>query len=298
MDAENHQFHFLVAIQQWTSKHNLLCPPEAEILEEWRGIWGTHQCYIQDKWTVEDVRQLFDAAKSLVWHVRDHEGSHLHVFCPVKYWTMLSNTFGATQVLRNPFLTCSQTNVQVEQRVPPAILDDFSYGFRFRVSACNLPYAYILPKHKKNWKGGRPIVSVASRLAKKFLTVLSKEVDTLTSDVCPHSRGYNDAITLWHVLHRFLDQDRPDEEWLNMCALHNQDLAGFFVSIPVIRFQKCLRLLLIRFYALDPDDDLTSQLEGISMTVSISRDLSVMRAFRGRYRGARNQNTMWSRCTS
>ena len=247
VDAESHQSHSLVAIQQLTSKHNLLCLPEDEILEEWRGIWGTHQCYIQDRRTVEDVRHLFDAAKSLVWHVRDHEGSQLHVFCPVKYWTMLSNTFGAEQVFRNPFLTCSQAHVQVEQRVPPSILDDFSFGFRFRMSACNLPYAYILPKHKKNWKGGIHEDTMTQLPCGMFCT------GSLTK-IAQMKNGSISIRCIIRILQAFSSVSRH----------------------PV---STVLALLLIRLYALDPDDDLTSQLEGTSMTVSISRDLSAMRTF-------------------
>ena len=71
-------------------------------------------------------------------------------------------------------------------------------------------------------------------MAKKFLAVSARVLDGLVSQVCPHTAPYNDALDLWQSLHAFLERLVVGVTELDQSVtLHSQDLAGFFVSIPL-----------------------------------------------------------------
>ena len=82
-----------------------------------------HQHNLSDKWMVSDVLRLQRCASGLVWHVRDHEGSHSHVFCPIKYWRMLDNTYLTASIFRPLSMHAGCAFTQVEQAVPDENLE-------------------------------------------------------------------------------------------------------------------------------------------------------------------------------
>ena len=72
----------------------------------------------------------------------------------------------------------------------------------------------------------------------------------------------------------------PEEN--RQVRLHIQDLAGFFVSIPMDRFLLTTKILLAQAYDLALED-VESELRGVFMTVDMSGDTACRRLFRGRY---------------
>ena len=103
--------------------------------------------------------------------------------------------------------------------------------FQFRKKDAALPWSYILPKHKKAWKAGRPIISFCCHHARKFLMRLSKVIDFLVLENCPHCKTYNYALSIWKDVHRHLDAVPETETVCEEQRLFNQDLAGVFISI-------------------------------------------------------------------
>ena len=118
--------------------------------------------------------------------------------------------------------------------------------------------------------------------AKKFLAVLARVLDGLLSQVCPHAAPYNDALDLWQSLHAFLDRLDGLSELDKEVTLHNQDLAGFFVSIPLHRCLQAVILLLCKAYDLR-ECDLREGLHGVYVTVDMTNATAPMRLFRGGY---------------
>ncbi|OLP77548.1 hypothetical protein AK812_SmicGene42383 [Symbiodinium microadriaticum] len=169
----------------------------------------------------------------------------------------------------------------MEQAVPEHILNAFPFKFSSRKS--RVSWAYILPKFKKDWKAGRPIVSFSAHPARQFLVIMAKVTEMLVAEVCPHARPYNDAILLWQAIHQLFGRtDLQSPPAPDPLILHNQDLSGFFVSIPVERFMITFRLLLAKFYGC-ADEDLENTLHHATITVDLANDLSVMKTIRGRH---------------
>ena len=91
-----------------------------------------------------------------------------------------------------------------------------------------------------------------------------------------------DALDLWQSLHACLDRLVGLSELDREVTLHNQDLAGFFVSIPLHRFLQAVKLLLRKAYDLR-ECDLRDGLHGVYVTVDMTNATAPMRLFRGRY---------------
>ena len=194
---------------------------------------------------------------------------------------MLQNTFTADSIFLPVELSVPAVMTQMEQAVPEHILSAFPFKCSSRKS--KVSWAYILPKYKKDWKAGRPIVSFSAHPARQFLVIMARVTEMLVAEVCPHTRPYNDAIMLWQAIHQLFGQtDTPTLSAPDPLALHNQDLSGFFVSIPVERFMITFRLLLTKFYGC-ADEDLESTLNHATITVDLTNDLSVMKTIRGRH---------------
>ena len=194
---------------------------------------------------------------------------------------MLQNTFTAASVFQPVSSNESLIMSQMEQAVPPNILEAFP--FRFGSRSARVSWAYILPKFKKDWKAGRPIVSFAARSARQFLVVVARVTKMLVAQVCPRTRSCNDAIMLWQDLHQLFEKQHSAVDGLCMdLTMHDQDLSGFFVSIPRERFTIPFRILLCRFYDV-ADEDLDEALKGVVVTVDLVDNLSVMKTIRGRH---------------
>ena len=126
------------------------------------------------------------------------------------------------------------------------------------------------------------MVQFSAHPAKKFLAVLARVLYGLVSQVCSHTAPYNDALDLWQSLHAFLDRLDALSELDKEVALHNQDLTGFFVSIPLPRFLQAVKLLLCKAYDLQ-ERDLCEGLHGVYGTVDMTNTTAPMRLFRGCY---------------
>ena len=195
------------------------------------------------------------------------------MFCPIKYWRMSDNTYLTASIFWPLSMHAGCAFTQVEQAVPDEILNHFSFGFQFRRRGSSLPWSYNLPKPKEEWKAGRPIVAFSAHPAKKFLAVLARVLDGLVSQVCSHTAPYNDALEPGQSLIAFLDRlSELDKE----VTLHNQHLAGFFVSIPLPCFLQAVKLLLCKAYDLQ-ERDLCEGLHGVYVTVDMTNTTAPMR---------------------
>ena len=91
-----------------------------------------------------------------------------------------------------------------------------------------LPAGYILPKRKKNFESGRPIIGFVDAPFRPMLNIMAKLLYTLVPKACPNHFALGDMYTLLQLLHS-CPIDAPLQLW-------NQDLAGFFISIETPRF--------------------------------------------------------------
>ena len=166
MEADEHWECFLLAVNDWIAHHHLVRYPEKEIKDVWDKLWQEHAKSLDDHWTVAMVNRLKLYTKGLIWHVRDHEGSHAHVFCPVKYWMMLQNTFTVDSVFKPSRLSPLAVMTQMEQAVPEHIMSAFPFRFASRppvLPGC-LGLTYCPSSRKTGKPDDRLLVSRPTRL--------------------------------------------------------------------------------------------------------------------------------------
>lgn len=131
---------FRASLHRWCKKHHVRFPAE-EVLKIW---WANQVQHHADfvcsarKWTVVDVLHLQSLFPTLVWHIRDHQAGHIHVFCRKKYAMMLDSTFQNEEVFRAVDLTAGQAFSMLESCVPRMLRKPLHGGFNSKRRMC--PY--------------------------------------------------------------------------------------------------------------------------------------------------------------
>ena len=123
-----------------------------------------------------------------------------------------------------------------------------------------LPIAYLLFKKKKQYKAARPIISYLSFVYAKLFKATTIVIDLLVHEVCPESFGCTRLPQIMNSLARFMQQF-PDDQ---APVVYNQDLVGFFTSIPVDRILQSVQCFIDR-YLVKRNDDLGEVLFSVNL---------------------------------
>ena len=200
--------------------------------------WSDH---VQATWTSIDdrnIRFLKQVMAPFFVHGRDHAITHCHVYCPMFAWTIYKKTFGDPLVYERTSLSVPQAKLYVDLTTHKTFLKKYKWGMDLKRST--LPIAYLLFKQKKQYKSARPIISYLQFVYAKLFKAVAIVIDLLAQDVCPGSFGCTNLpailMKLTHFLQNFPDDAQP--------AVHNQDLVGFFTSIPVERILSAIQWLI------------------------------------------------------
>ena len=117
------------------------------------------------------------------------------------------------------------------------------YKWGINSSTSSLPLAYLLFKRKKQYRAARPIISYSRFIYAKLFRVTAIVLDLLIPAVCPQSFGLQTFPQILQALRSFL-HDLPEDF---DPATHNQDLVGFFTSIPVSRILSSVQEVIHRY---------------------------------------------------
>lgn len=102
-----------------------------------------------------------------------------------------------------------------------------------------LPAGYILPKGKKQYGSGRPIIGFFNAPFKPMLSTLAKLLFQLVPRACPEHFAHGDVYQLLKLLREYATK-MADKD----LRIYNQDLSGFFISIDSDRFLQSWYMLL------------------------------------------------------
>ena len=177
----------------------------------------------------KDVLFLRNALSGFFIHGRDHALSHAHVFCPYFAWTVYKKTFGDIAVYEPMTMSPSQASVFLQLSTKKTFLKQYKWGIN--TSTSTLPIAYLLLKRKKQYRAARPIISYSNFVFAKLFKATAIVLDLLIRAVCPKSSGLQLLPQMPSSLIAFLQSTPEDFD----PTVHNQDLVGFFISIPVQR---------------------------------------------------------------
>ena len=193
----------------------------------------------------EVLDNIHKKAAGWCWEVIDHAYNHLCLICPVQLHRQIMKTFVESGVFTVD--TTHDKDVLAsasEESLPPAWRRVQLAG-RTRTRP-SLPQAYGIPKPKKAWAGSRPIVpyvrnaaAAVHRCAGRLVAfLLNKMYQGLDLDV-PSTTDARDTLVAFSQRSYRRRGQYPFRRW----TLRNQDLKGFFTTVPATRIREGVQRL-------------------------------------------------------
>jgi hypothetical protein len=270
----------LLQVSKWF-KHQGLGNPPPEFQDLIQSAWQQHVQYSKQTTSPpfrrKDIKYIQQQLPDLVLHVADHQANTFHVYCPKAFYDLILATFTDSNVFTVHKSLPAQAIRNIRAMLTNTIVEKYSWGVKINAK---LPSAYILAKTKKQYTTARPIVAFTGTIFAKLFTALGLVLQTIYTQTFRGFPGIQTMNQMLHQLHRCLHKmtlDRSDDKQF---ILVNQDLVGFFTSIPTDRIVFSVQVMLQRYIGISgrPDQDL-------SVPLNHKTD-KYLRVFRGKRRHA------------
>ena len=210
-------------VYQWLRHHHLECVDIDLWHQFFHQEWPKHLITVQNAVSWKHIKDIQHRTKGFVLHCIDHRPFESWIFCPALYYQLLMKTFQdqATYIpLRIPPVGLPEFCGSL---IPTTLLKRYPWGFRtkhFRVAS-----AYILAKHKKDFTTARSIVAYHATIAAPILATTSWLLIDISKQVFSKAFGDRTVHQIWKQIHAALDTSFQFQS-------HNDDLVGFFTSLP------------------------------------------------------------------
>ena len=274
------------SIQRWRRSNGIPAPKddEPEMVSFIKQQMAEHQQYAKHTLNLRMMKALQEKLPAGVVHCEDHHADRLIWYCPMLYHKCISGTFmnpEVFQVSEHPPLRLHEaTHQRMLKRLPKHKWAFPNWG--------RIPNAYILPKRKKDFASGRPIVSFVQAQGRSLWEAFADILFLMIRQACPDAMGEGSGITqLQQIQQHFrhlaqqTSQDIADREELT-CV--NQDLAGFFTSISSERFLDSYHLLWHWYTG-------RNAAHATTFTVAHSESMPDARVHRGSHKGTSHTTT-------
>ena len=214
-------------LSKWASRHFVSGVNKAEWMEFLAEQWCLHAPGTKLPLSMQDVKYIREITKEcFVIQGRDHAPDHLRLFCARFYWRVLRSTFGNQNAYATSALTPSQARAFLQHQSRKPWLKRYAWGIH---SNADLLISYLLLKRKKQFLAARPIISHKSFVFARLFRAASMIINMMIPVVYPNSFGFQALPDIFKSLHAFL-RDASEDILLRQ---YNQDLVGFFTSLPV-----------------------------------------------------------------
>ena len=262
-------------IKQWAKHYGL----NNITFEQWQQFinlqWKDHTEATWTSMKYKDIAFLKKVTQEFFVHGRDHAVTHCHIYCQLFAWKVYKQTFGDPAVYERLTLTIPQAKVYVDLTTKKSFLQKYKWGVNTTTST--LPIAYLLFKKKKQYRAARPIISYLSFVYAKLFKATAIVIDLLVHEVCPDSFGCTRLPQIMQSLTQFMRNFPDDQE----PVVYNQDLVGFFTSIPVDRILQSIQWLIDQYLAKRRDE-----LEDVIFSVNLREKDTQLRIWKGKQRKA------------
>ena len=256
---------------KWATKNHCSAPFPEEFIHI---VWSKHLTEIKSRHLHDfsAITQLRKILNCLVVHCEDHHPTKLCAFCPQFYMQVITKMAQDTTVFGHLPLPPTHFNQLIPTMIPEHLRN--AYPWAFKLDA-RIPTCYGLLKAKKQYKKARPIVSYSGTVFAPFFTMIGKLLQDLLDKTLPDTMGKGTINDVFQKIHNFLKND-PEA---HLAELHNDDLVGFFVSVPHDRILQSVQFLVKQYKELhvptwlNPDE--------VTFTVDLKK-LAKFRTIRGR----------------
>lgn len=223
--------------------------------QEWQELlaeqWKQHHDTVtaERRFTVKDVCTVKALLPSVIFHNEDHHPNKLCVYCPLRYHALLLKTFQDTAVFSPVKWTPVQYRVHQLSQCSKRIRKRYAWGIKLN---CQIPSAYILPKGKKQFTNARPIIASAKTTCAVLFAALGKLLADILPIAYPHTYGHRTMKQILQCLHQFLETVDRSEDLSNLHDFKNEDLKGFFTSVPHDMIMKAATHLIVQYLKTHP----------------------------------------------
>ena len=142
-----------------------------------------HDKYQQTHLNIQTLKHVQQQQPKGIIHCEDHCPNRLMWYCPALYNQAITNTFLDEQVFRTsehpPLSHHYDVYLDVTTKLP-----DYQWAFQ---QWGRIPQAYILPKRKKAFQKGRPIVA--------FLDTMADVLQLMTQQACPDAFHHREMVS-------------------------------------------------------------------------------------------------------
>jgi hypothetical protein len=244
-------------VKSWSILHGL--PPMVTVAS-WQQFvsqhWSEHQTHSHKYHSANDVKKIRQLLSGLVVHCEDHCPRKLCVFCPDKYRAMIHKLLSDGKIFQELPISATQLRSEQFSRLPKVIKSKYKWGVSLRKQPA---YTYIFPKRKKQWTTSRPIVSFFKCFASNILNALGNLIYDLTINTYVDTYAVNNVSKAMQHISRFLHVHHQHME------MKNDDLVGFFTSIPHWRIMKAAEQLIVDHQHRNPQVDVWDKCYTVSL---------------------------------
>ena len=160
---------FVEAFHHWTKQNAIPCPDDQWILDQFAPILADHSRRITTHITAASTRQLQEQFTNCIFHNEDKRASSLRIYCPCQYFECIDKTFLDFAI----FARSHESPNDSLQIAMQHLQNQFAQTYPWAMGrGTSLPAGYILPKGKKPYGSGRPIIQTdAYHLGKAFISI-------------------------------------------------------------------------------------------------------------------------------
>ena len=201
----------LSALSTWTTRNSLPSPHRNTIDELWSQSLTQHHSSLRNHITHKDITRFKQQFPNAVFHNEDKRATSLRIYCPIIYHRCLSATFADPLVFKKLEDSPNQLIAQTIADIKTQFGKQYPWALG---TGKDLPNAYVLPKRKKQFLAGRPIVSFFTAPFRPMLNCIAKMIYHLLPKAFFTSIDTDRFIDSWRLTLKFLSSTMsttPDE---------------------------------------------------------------------------------------
>ena len=253
-------------IQRWAKRHFV---PNVTF-QDWKSFecdqWSRHTMYSRTPLSFDDIKYI----KSVLDGFVAQGGPCSEPPAPVLSSFLLA-------VYSPSLLTPTQARAFLVQLTKKPWLKPYRWGVQ---ETAKLPCSYLLLKQKKQFLKARPIISYRPLAFGRLFQAASSAFNIMLPVFFPNSYGHQSLPEIFQGLHHYLSTVEEDIELREF----NQDLVGFFTSLPTDQIMAAVSHLIDSYAALQKTD-----FHLIKFTVQLGASEPKLRVFQGSYKRHRSK---------
>ena len=241
----------------WRKKHGIPVNVETEFQAMLEEEWYWHNVALKSfpRLTWADVSAVRKRLRrEFVVHCEDHEPNHVMVFCPQFYFQSARCTWDDPEVFHNLDGDPESWRQWVLQQVPGYLRKKYPWAID---SKGKLPNGFVFLKRKKKFAKGRTIISYSFTPFSRLLKAASHAIVLMIKVTWDRAFGLEPTPIIWQRLHEFFKRTPAESHLLEV----NDDLVGFFNSVPREQILHSLDALISKYLSLGYPPDITVSLK-------------------------------------